>query len=168
MAPRQVQVVPPPQEGVVNEADVLRQCLASQRRARQVYKGGISFASMLASVFVLLLLWPPTSLYPVRQASTDSLLGTQYCTLRAFYWSDALMSDMILLQARCNLEPGSEGRPLPCSMDYGDIGSGGLCCNIELWAKRDDLVPTVRYAWMHRLPGSETAQPRGFRAKVLG
>ena len=42
-----------------------------------------------------------------------------------------------------------------------------LCCN-ELWAKRDTLPETVRYAWMRNLPGSVLPSPRGFRAKVLG
>ena len=42
-----------------------------------------------------------------------------------------------------------------------------LCCN-EVWAKRDALPPTVGYAWMHNLPGSEPAQVQGFQAKALG
>ena len=40
-----------------------------------------------------------------------------------------------------------------------------LCCN-ELWAKRDHLPDTVRYAWMHNLPGSEPGQPQGFQGQV--
>ena len=39
-----------------------------------------------------------------------------------------------------------------------------LCCN-ELWAKRDHLPDTVRYAWMHNLPGSEPGQPQGFQGQ---
>ena len=39
-----------------------------------------------------------------------------------------------------------------------------LCCN-ELWAKRDTLPDTVRYAWMHNLPGSEPGQPQGFQGQ---
>ena len=39
-----------------------------------------------------------------------------------------------------------------------------LCCN-ELWAKRDTLPETVRYAWMRNLPGSEPAQPQGFQGQ---
>ena len=42
-----------------------------------------------------------------------------------------------------------------------------LCCN-ELWAKRDNLPVTVRYAWMHNLPGSEPGQPQGFQGKERG
>ena len=39
-----------------------------------------------------------------------------------------------------------------------------LCCN-ELWAKRDNLPATVRYAWMHNLPGGEPGQPQGFQGQ---
>ena len=39
-----------------------------------------------------------------------------------------------------------------------------LSCN-ELWAKRDSLPDTVRYAWMQNLPGSEPAQLQGFQGQ---
>ena len=39
-----------------------------------------------------------------------------------------------------------------------------LCCN-ELWAKRDHLPDTVRYAWATCQPGSEAAQPQGFQGQ---
>ena len=53
VAPRQAQVAPPPQVGVVEQGDVISQCLASQARARrQVYKGAPAFAAAaIACVF---------------------------------------------------------------------------------------------------------------------
>ena len=35
-------------------------------------------------------------------------------------------------------------------------------CN-ELWAKKQTLPDTVRFAWMHNLPGDEPAQPQEFQ-----
>ena len=51
VAPRQAQVAPPPQEGVVQQGDVISQCLASQARARrQVYKGAQASACSSTSM----------------------------------------------------------------------------------------------------------------------
>ena len=46
VATRQAQVAPPPQEGVVQQGDVISQCLRSQARARgQLYKGALAVAA---------------------------------------------------------------------------------------------------------------------------
>ena len=61
VAPRQAQVAPPPQEGVVDQGDVISQCLASQARARRhVYKGVRALpAAVIASVLLLVLISRP-------------------------------------------------------------------------------------------------------------
>ena len=69
VASRQAQVAPPPQEGVVEQGDVISQCLRSQARARrQGYKGAqASAAAAIACVPILILL----STQPARRCRSS-------------------------------------------------------------------------------------------------